>query len=52
MNPEGDFLEYTPPAEKQENQTLSSRVYCKFCGVEIQDLDMEKCPNCGTSRTV
>jgi hypothetical protein len=48
MNPEGDYVDYVPP--KKPIQLPKPREYCKFCGVEIQDLNTDKCANCGTSR--
>ncbi len=51
MDPEGEYVEYVPPVEKKTQNLPKPRVYCKFCGIELSDLDTEKCPNCGTSRS-
>jgi hypothetical protein len=51
MNPEGEFVDYVDPPEKLEKNISTPRTYCKFCGIELQDPNIEKCPNCGTSRT-
>ena len=48
LNPEGDYKEYIPP--KQPILPPKPREYCKFCGVELQDPNTDKCSNCGTSR--
>jgi hypothetical protein len=48
LNPEGNYVDYFPP--KNSHPHSKSREYCKFCGNEIQDLNTDKCPNCGTSR--
>ena len=50
MNPEGDYIEYIPPEEKPNQQKPKPREYCKFCGSEITDPNIENCSNCGTSR--
>ena len=51
MNPEGDYIDYIPPMDKQKEQVPKSREYCKFCGTELFDSEFEKCPNCGTTRS-
>ena len=48
LNPEGDYVEYFPPVEKQPTQI--SHEYCSYCGMEFQNPSIKKCINCGTTR--
>ena len=52
LNPEGNFMEYIPPKPSiSETPSVKPTVYCKYCGVILENPSVQKCPSCGSSQS-